>query len=52
MLLRAKATSWSMFGGNKTKAVGDYDENELCFQAFTETKTILEKPFLNVKEHA
>ena len=29
-----KATSWSMFGGNKTDEIGDYDENELSFQAF------------------
>ena len=29
-----KATSWSMFGGNKTMAIGDYDENELSFQDF------------------
>ncbi|WOV87144.1 hypothetical protein QWT69_14960 [Sporosarcina oncorhynchi] len=24
-------TSWGMFGGNATDALGDYDENELCF---------------------
>ena len=29
-----KATSWSMFGGNKTFAIGDYDENELSFREF------------------
>lgn len=31
-----KATSWSMFGGNETDEIGDYDENELSFQAFEE----------------
>ncbi|AWE07828.1 hypothetical protein DCE79_10720 [Lysinibacillus sp. 2017] len=31
-----KATSWSMFGGNKTLAIGDYDENELSFRDFEE----------------
>lgn len=25
------ATSWSLFGGNQTDAIGDYDENELAF---------------------
>lgn len=29
-----KATSWSMFGGNATMAIGDYDENELSFLDF------------------
>ena len=29
-----KATSWSLFGGNKTHAIGDYDENELSFREF------------------
>ncbi|MFJ8066922.1 hypothetical protein ACIQYS_20305 [Psychrobacillus sp. NPDC096426] len=28
------ATSWSMFGGNQTDAIGDYDENELSFLDF------------------
>lgn len=28
------ATSWSMFGGNQTYAIGDYDENELSFLDF------------------
>lgn len=28
------ATSWSMFGGNQTDAIGDYDENELSFLEF------------------
>lgn len=32
-----KATSWSMFGGNATDAIGDYDENELSFLEFTQT---------------
>ncbi|WP_274310134.1 phosphotransferase [Solibacillus daqui] len=31
-----KATSWSMFGGNATVAIGDYDENELSFLNFKE----------------
>lgn len=26
-----RATSWSLFGGNATEAIGDYDENELSF---------------------
>ena len=26
-----KATSWSLFGGNATEEIGDYDENELSF---------------------
>lgn len=29
-----QATSWSLFGGNKTDAIGDYDENELSFLDF------------------
>ena len=32
-----KATSWSMFGGNTTDDIGDYDENELSFQIFEQT---------------
>ncbi|WP_107837923.1 phosphotransferase enzyme family protein [Metasolibacillus meyeri] len=28
------ATSWSMFGGNLSDAIGDYDENELSFRDF------------------
>ncbi|MBE1555123.1 phosphotransferase enzyme family protein [Sporosarcina limicola] len=28
------ATSWSIFGGNETDALGDYDENELSFKKF------------------
>lgn len=28
------ATSWSLFGGNQTDAIGDYDENELSFIDF------------------
>ncbi|GAB0167682.1 phosphotransferase [Lysinibacillus sp. CTST325] len=28
------ATSWSLFGGNQTDAIGDYDENELSFLDF------------------
>ena len=32
-----KATSWSMFGGNETEEIGDYDENELSFQLFEKT---------------
>ncbi|HWL25116.1 MAG TPA: hypothetical protein VNR38_15470 [Ureibacillus sp.] len=32
--LFTNATSWSMFGGNKTDALGDYDENELSFIEF------------------
>lgn len=26
-----RATSWSLFGGNATEEIGDYDENELSF---------------------
>ncbi|WP_042471845.1 phosphotransferase enzyme family protein [Bacillus ndiopicus] len=29
-----QATSWSMFGGNQSDAIGDYDENELSFRDF------------------
>lgn len=29
-----QATSWSMFGGNKTDNIGDYDENEISFLDF------------------
>lgn len=29
-----QATAWSMFGGNKTDRIGDYDENELSFVDF------------------
>lgn len=29
-----RATSWSLFGGNQTDAIGDYDENELSFLDF------------------
>ena len=29
-------TSWGMFGGNKTDALGDYDENELSYLEFIE----------------
>lgn len=32
-----KETSWSMFGGNATEDIGDYDENELSFQLFEQT---------------
>lgn len=28
------ATSWSLFGGNATENIGDYDENELSFLEF------------------
>lgn len=28
------ATSWSLFGGNQTDEIGDYDENELSFLDF------------------
>lgn len=31
-----RGTTWSMFGGNKTENLGDYDENELCFLEFME----------------
>ncbi|MGE7625379.1 hypothetical protein ACQKMD_20975 [Viridibacillus sp. NPDC096237] len=31
------ATSWSLFGGNKTDEIGDYDENELSFRDFKNT---------------
>lgn len=29
-----QATSWAMFGGNESDALGDYDENELSFRDF------------------
>ncbi|SOC40425.1 aminoglycoside phosphotransferase/kinase family protein [Ureibacillus acetophenoni] len=32
--LFTNTTSWSMFGGNQTEALGDYDENELSFLEF------------------
>ncbi|WP_318617859.1 phosphotransferase enzyme family protein [Sporosarcina sp. YIM B06819] len=31
-----RGTSWGMFGGNETDALGDYDENELSFTQFIE----------------
>lgn len=33
-ILLNKPTSWAMFGGNQTDALGDYDENELSFLDF------------------
>ncbi|MBB4825092.1 Ser/Thr protein kinase RdoA (MazF antagonist) [Sporosarcina luteola] len=32
-----RGTSWGMFGGNATEELGDYDENELCFQDLMRT---------------
>ncbi len=32
--LFTNATSWSLFGGNKSEVIGDYDENELSFLEF------------------
>lgn len=45
-----KATSWSMFGGNKTTLIGDYDENELSFQEF-EKVFHLNPYFPTIKQH-
>ena len=36
-------TSWGMFGGNKTDALGDYDENELSFRDFISEVEGIEK---------
>lgn len=33
-ILLNQATSWAMFGGNVSDALGDYDENELSFRDF------------------
>lgn len=33
-ILLNQATSWAMFGGNESDALGDYDENELSFRDF------------------
>lgn len=44
-----RGTSWSMFGGNKTDALGDYDENELSFIDFSNTFQD-EELFISIKE--
>lgn len=31
-----RGTTWSLFGGNQTENLGDYDENELCYLEFIE----------------
>ncbi|MFS0690967.1 phosphotransferase [Sporosarcina sp. 179-K 8C2 HS] len=46
-------TSWGMFGGNETDALGDYDENELNYLDFVQTieeQGMFSKELTTVKE--